>query len=117
MRARAHALTGSEDGGAFLAMRLESALALVVCGLLLGACAGPGLCERKARYLTRTCSGTSVAVSIDPTCKRKIERCTPGQLTQMEGYVSCLESAGECSLDVMRACQERFPGGVNLVCS
>lgn len=57
-----------------------------------------------------------MSFTIDPYCERKIEKCSPAQKAQMEGYVSCLEAAGVCSLDVMRACQQRYPGGVNLFC-
>ena len=83
----------------------------------LAGCASPSLCERKARCLPRECPGTSVVGFPDLSCERKTETCSPGQRAQMEGYVSCLEEAGQCSLDVMRACQKRFPGGVNLLCS
>ena len=83
--------------------------------LSLAGCAA-GLCERKARFFRDTCSGAEVAYNVDPSCEKRIELCTPGQKAQMEGYVSCLEQAGQCSLEVMRACQDRYPGGVNLIC-
>lgn len=90
----------------------------LILATFAAACAGPSLCERKARYFDTRCRGqSSVTGSVPLDCEANLERCTPGQKAQMEGYVSCLESAGVCSLDVMRRCQEAFPGGVNLRCS
>ena len=84
-------------------------------GLFISACAGLSVCERKAQFLTTQCAG-KLSVQTDPTCEAKTRECTPAQKQQHEGYVSCLEAAGQCSQAVMSACQERFPGGVNLVC-
>jgi hypothetical protein len=77
------------------------------------------LCERKDRWLERHCTSgaTDVTWSPDPTCEAKVETCNQAQLKQFEGYVRCLESSKECSLDVMSACGQQFPGGVNLFCS
>ncbi len=91
---------------------------VLICALAafgLAACAGPGLCERQARVLTTKCAGR-LAVFPNPSCEAQIENCSPGQKAQMDGYVGCLEAARECSLESMRACQERYPGGVNLQC-
>lgn len=96
-------------------MRSLLAAALLLAPLA-SACAGPSLCERKARFLTEQCSGGSVAATVDPLCEKKTKKCTPGQLAQMDGYVSCLEAAKMCSLEVMGRCQQKYPGGVNLEC-
>lgn len=98
-------------------LKAGAAVVLLATGLGLAGCASvPSLCERKARYLTTQCQG-KLSVAPDPYCEQSIKNCGSGHLAQMEGYVACLEAADECSLDVMRNCQEKFPGGVNLSCS
>jgi hypothetical protein len=75
------------------------------------------LCERKDRWLARNCAGGDVTWSPDDTCEAKVETCNRAQLAQFEGYVKCLESSRECSLDVMGRCGQQYPGGVNLFCA
>lgn len=74
------------------------------------------LCERKDSFMTRTCSGGTVTYTPDVLCEEKVKRCNEGQLAQFRAYVSCLESAGICSLEVISKCAEAHPGGVNLAC-
>lgn len=90
-------------------------LALMAALYLTGCRAS--LCERKERWLERNCAGGDVTWSPDPTCEAKVETCNRAQLEQFKGYVSCLESSRECSLDVMSRCGQQYPGGVNLFCS
>ena len=80
-------------------------------------CAGPNLCERKENFLANHCAGTDVSYSSDAYCQEKIGKCSPAHLKQLEGYVSCLEAANLCSLEVMGQCAQAHPGGVNLICS
>ncbi len=89
-------------------------LSLLALGLT-SACAA-SLCERKDKYLQTYCVGGDVTYHLDASCEAKVERCGPGQLAQLEGYVTCLEQKQMCSLDVMNDCAQRFPGGVNLSC-
>ncbi|MBX2814236.1 MAG: hypothetical protein KTR25_20675 [Myxococcales bacterium] len=86
----------------------------VMGAVMLQACA-THVCDRKARFLGQDCAGV-LAVSIDPYCKNTYEKCSDHQKQQMQGYVKCLEKAGVCSLEVMNACREQFPAGVNLSC-
>ena len=92
-------------------------LALVFSLLAVGSisCAA-SLCERKHNFMSSTCSGGDVTYSPDVLCEEKVKRCNEGQLAQFRAYVSCLESAGICSLDVISKCAEAHPGGVNLAC-
>lgn len=94
-------------------LRATASLALL---LAASACAGPNLCERKVRFFDTQCRGSSVVGRVPLDCEQNLQRCTPGQKQMLDGYISCLEASGQCSLDVMRACQERFPGAVNLLC-
>ncbi len=99
-------------------MKPLSLTALFALGFftLSTACAGPSLCERKAKFLNTRCSGGSVTATPDPYCENRVKNCNPAQLAQFKGYVSCLESAGVCSLEVMNQCRQKYPGGVNLTC-
>lgn len=90
--------------------------ATVVAPFVLSACAA-SLCERRDTFMHSTCAGTNVTYGGDPMCENKIKKCSPGQLAQFEGYVSCLETQKMCSMEVLAGCAERFPGGVNLVCN
>jgi hypothetical protein len=103
-------------------MNTKKLLGLVLFAILVpifAASCKASLCERKDRWLERHCTSgaTDVTWSPDPTCEAKTETCNPAQLKQFEGYVRCLEASKECSLDVMNACGQQFPGGVNLFCS
>jgi hypothetical protein len=84
--------------------------------LSLSACAATGPCQRKDDFFATRCGGSDVSYRPDPTCEAKIERCSPAQRAQLEGYVRCLETQNQCSLDAMARCAEQFPGGVNLSC-
>ena len=103
-------------------MKMKTLLGLVFLAILapifISSCKA-SLCERKDRWLERNCTSgaTDVTWSPDPTCEAKTETCNQAQLKQFEGYVGCLESQRECSLDSMNACAQQFPGGVNLFCS
>jgi len=90
-------------------------LAAALVSAVLGGCAA-GLCERRAQYFSQRCTGTDVTYSPDPGCKAKIASCTEPQKAAMDAYVSCLEAANECSLQVVARCAEAHPGGVNLAC-
>jgi hypothetical protein len=96
-------------------MTRSTALIVVALATTLSGCAA-GLCERRADFFAQQCAGTDVAYSADPYCEQKIEDCTSAQKAQMDAYVSCLESANQCSLAVVARCAEKHPGGVNLAC-
>ncbi len=100
-----------------MASRIVLAGALGLVSLFAQACAGPGLCARKDAFFGTRCAGGDVTYQSDGACEAKIERCAPAQLAQLEGYVACLESQGQCSMDAMARCAEQFPGGVNLSCN
>ncbi len=99
-----------------MASRIVLAGALGLVSLLAQACAAPGLCQRKDAFFAQRCAGGDVTFQSDVACEAKVERCSPAQLAQLEGYVTCLESQGQCSMEAMARCAERFPGGVNLSC-
>lgn len=92
-------------------------LALAFAGFAAGSvsCAA-SLCERKHSYMSTQCSGGDVAYQPDAMCEEKVKRCNAAQMAAFEGYVSCLESQGICSLDAIAQCAEQHPGGVNLAC-
>jgi hypothetical protein len=75
------------------------------------------LCQRKENWLENHCSGTDVTWSHDAMCEDNIDKCDPGHMKQLEGYVMCLESQNSCSLDTIGQCGQSYPGGVNLVCT
>jgi hypothetical protein len=82
----------------------------------LSACAA-NFCERKEKWLASHCVGGDVTWSPDPTCEAALENCNEGQIAQANAYVACLEAQNVCSLDVMGACAQQHPGGVNLQCA
>ncbi|MGF1508674.1 MAG: hypothetical protein ACFB9M_04130 [Myxococcota bacterium] len=83
--------------------------------LELAACA-TGLCERRERFFEERCSGSGLAYSPDVSCPAKIRHCTEAQLQAMDAYVSCLERANRCSMEVVAQCARAHAGGVNLAC-
>lgn len=92
----------------------NAAAIILISATFLGCAAG--LCQRRADFFTRQCSGTDVVYNPDPQCEAKIEHCSEAQKAAMDAYVSCLEQANECSLAVVGRCAEAHPGGVNLAC-
>lgn len=97
-------------------MKLLLLASTMAATLLLTACGGQNLCQRKHNFMSSRCTGGDVTYAEDALCENKIKNCNAGQLAQMEGYVACLEAANQCSLDIMARCAEQYPGGVNLYC-
>jgi hypothetical protein len=94
---------------------MRALLALTLSAIALGACT-PSICARKDKFFTQTCSGSALSYTGDPMCETYMENCNAQQRAQADGYVSCLEAAGQCSHEALGACQQKFPGGVNLMC-
>ncbi len=90
--------------------------ATVLAPALLSACAA-SLCERQDNFMHKTCAGTNMTYSGTPMCEQKVAKCDAAHLAQFEGYVTCLEQKKVCSMEVLTSCAEKYPGGVNLVCS
>ena len=104
-----------ESGGFALVLKSIGTLAVLLSLSLTAACAA-NLCERKERFGRTRCAGTDVSWHADPSCEAKIEHCDAAHLAQFEGYVACLESQNECSMEALARCQSAYPGGVNLSC-
>jgi len=96
--------------------RLAPLVAALAAPLVLSACAA-NLCERRDNFMRSTCAGSNVTYGGDPMCEKKIEKCNEGQLAQFRGYIECLEAQKVCSMEVLSACAQKYPGGVNLVCN
>jgi len=88
-------------------------LALGLAGSM--SCAA-NLCQRKDSAMKR-CTAGNLSYTGDPSCERNLEVCGPEKLKVLEGYVMCLESLNQCTLDTMNACGSQHPGAVNLSCS
>ena len=98
-------------------MNTSKILASLFVVTMIGATGCASLCERKDAAMTRKCAGTSVNYSADPVCEQKVRNCNEGQMAQFEGYVKCLESMNECSLESISACGSKYPGGRGLQCA
>lgn len=88
---------------------------LLLFSLALTSSACANLCQRKETFFKTKCAG--VLAYSDPTCEMNLDRCNDQQTASMEGYVSCLEALPQCSMDAIASCGERYPGGVNLMCT
>jgi hypothetical protein len=93
------------------------ALTFALSVAALGTACAPSICARKDTFFRSTCSGASLSYTGDPMCETYLANCTPAQLAQAEGYVACLEETKQCSAEALSACQAKFPGGVNLMCT
>lgn len=90
-------------------------LLVVMAAVFVQACATDP-CARRDRFFSSRCVGTDVAYTPDATCKARISRCSDAQKAAFEAYVACLETANQCSLEVVARCARAHPGAVNLAC-